>query len=63
MEQKTITASGIELPMSDVKDIQKRTAKETLRNAFAVIGVVSVGLFVKGYLDNKGSSVTPPVEN
>ena len=40
MEMKIITTNGTEITESDVREIEKRSAKNTIRNVFAGIGIV-----------------------
>lgn len=53
MDQKIVTASGIEIPQSDVRAIQKQSARETLRNVFAGVGIVATGLFIRAQLEKR----------
>lgn len=58
-EMQRITPSGVTIPESDVKAIEKETRKDTLKTVFAVIGVGAAFVFVRGWLatqrDNSSS--------
>lgn len=52
-EPTIITKSGIEVPMSDIKEIQRAETKRNVVNGLAVIGLGTLVVLANGILRNK----------
>lgn len=55
MNEKVITKSGVEITQDDVRDIQKKAARETVRNVLAIVGVGALIKIGRDVIDGRSS--------
>ena len=58
-DQTRTTPSGTTITEADYQNIKKEATKETLRNVFAMVGIVATVAFVRNRFNIKAVPVTP----